>query len=151
MHGYTHAHTSTRVQYSWTHKANWATALINNWVIEGIHYTVCAVITSHLLLCPYLDLWTHSSLMPTGHPGPTPHRLPLYTHPLHQLCKSVCVSLFLCVYVFTCLPAEAQLCLNATTECQSISVLPVNPHSRFAVLCRHRLLNECDDRYVVFV
>lgn len=78
--------------------------------------------TRCVLLFPHTScfvlIWTCGrALVPTGHPGPTPHRPPLHTHPQYQLHVQVCVLAFL--------PAEAQLCLNATTECQSISVVPV--------------------------
>lgn len=59
--------------------------------------------------------------MPTGHPGPTPRRPPHHTHPPHQLCDCVCQ----CACALACLPAVAQLCLNATAECQSSRVVPV--------------------------
>lgn len=89
---------------------------MSNWG-DPLHVVFCC---SHLLLCPYQDLWTSfCAHWPSGtntsqaSPSHTP------TVPVVQ----VCVSVF--TRAFVCLSAEAQLCLNATTECQSISVVPV--------------------------
>lgn len=72
-------------------------------------------------LC-FVLIWTcgrTQALVPTGHPGPTPHRLPLsHTH------GTSCASVFL--YMCVCMPAcWGKLCLNATAAWQSVSVVPV--------------------------
>lgn len=91
--------------------------MINKWVTEGIHHTVCVVVPSHLLLCPYLDLWMSCSAhWPSGtstsqaSPSHTP------TVPAVQVCVCACE--------FARLPAEAQL-LSNHGECQSARVVPV--------------------------
>lgn len=93
--------------------------MINKWVIEGIHHTVCVVLPSHLLLCPYLDLWMSCSAhRPSGtstsqaSPSHTP------TVPAVQVCVCACE--------FARLPAEAQLLSKCHHgECRWAHVVPV--------------------------
>lgn len=59
--------------------------------------------------------------MPTSHPGPTPHRPPLHTHPQYQLWKCMCVTV--CLYTCVCMPPGWGT--NVTVPCQSFSVVPV--------------------------
>lgn len=95
---YTHTH-NVYTQASFCTKPTEPQAMINKWVIEGIHYTVCLVVPSHLLLCPYLDLWTSfSAHWPSG--TNTSQASPSHTPTVPAV--QVCVSVRVCVCLHAC-------------------------------------------------
>lgn len=145
---HTHTHTHHTVQYTHTSfrtMPNEPQAVINKWVSEGIRQPACAVVPSHLLLCPYRDLclslvahWPSGTNTSQASPSHTP------TTPAVRLCVSVCMC--------ACVPPRRGTTLS---KChRRVSVKPCcasHPHSRLALLRRRRLHIECDGRHVVFV
>ena len=144
----THTHTpySTAHTHFIPHNAKWATGSdkqMSKWGDPSAGVCCCSLTPPALSLsglvfesrCPLAIRDQHLTGLPITH-----------TH--HTSCATVCVIVYVCLHAF---PAEAQLCLNATAECQSSRVCASHPHSRFALRCRRRLHIECDSRHVVFV
>lgn len=89
-------------------KANQPRATINKWVSEGIHDMVCVLLFTHTS-CFVLIRTCKTASVPTSHPGPSPHRPLLLTHPQHQLCPCVWARVSPCFHacVLACPPIKA--------------------------------------------
>lgn len=72
-----------------------------------------------------------------------------HTHYTSCMCARVCVCVCarVCVSLLACLLRD-NFCLNATAACQPSLGCASHPHTRFAVLCRHRILGEHADHHV---
>ena len=121
---YAHAHTHTPYSTVHTHfiphNAKWATGSdkqMSKWGDPSAGVCCCSLTPPALSLsglvsrCPLAIRDRHLTGLPITH-----------TH--HTSCATVCVSVSVCMCV-ACLPAVAQLCLNAAAECQSSRVVPV--------------------------
>lgn len=133
------AHTSAciRLQCVYTgcivHWAKWATG--NGKQMSNRGDPSHNVVLSFPHTSCFVLFWTCGwAAVPTGHPGPAPHRPPLHTHPQSQLLK--CVFVCMRVSVSVSWPAcylRHNFCLNATTGSGSQSVLCQSPTQQVCV------------------
>ncbi len=93
---------------------------MSNWGDPSHSECCCSLTPPALSLSGLVDKYRCPLTIRDQHLAGLPSHTP--TAPAVRVCVSVCVY----ASALSCSPAEVQLCLNATNECQSVHVVPVS-------------------------